>query len=129
MITYLRNKALKRLGLSLLLLVMTALLAFTSFFGIPQTVIAVGAILLLTFAFVFYIQGNIALANARGYDDSSVAAIVITAVLCTGGLFFMMPFILFFGFKDRTKHRRSHRTAPETTKMNPLAKLPPRREE
>jgi hypothetical protein len=67
--------------------------------------IAVGAVTLGTFSVVFYIQGNIALARAKGYDDSSVAAIIIVSGVCLMGLFYAMPLIIFFGLKDRTKSR------------------------
>ena len=129
MITGHRNRAFKQLGISFGLVVLTVLLAGTRTLGMPAALVAVGAILFGTFALVFYVQGNIALAQAKGYDGSVVAAIVIVAALCLGGLFFAMPLIILFGLKDKTR-RRTHRQSrePELVRRNPPAKLPPLRD-
>ncbi len=128
MITRHRNRALKQLGISFALLVLTILLIGTRTLGVPAALVAVGAILLGTFALVFYVQGNIALAQAKGHDGSVVAAIIIVASLCLGGLFFAMPLIILFGLKDRTRTRRHSRSPePELVRRNPPAKLPPLR--
>ena len=126
MITRHRNRAIKRLGLSFSLLILLVVLVGTRALGLPAALIAVGAVLLGTFAVVFYVQGNIALAEAKGYDGSVVAAIIIVACLCLGGLFFAMPLIIFFGLKDKTRVRRyPRRVEPEPLRRNPPAKLPP----
>lgn len=128
MITGHRNRALKHLGISLALVVLTILLVGTRPLGVPAALVAVGAILLGTFALVFYVQGNIALAQAKGYDGSVVAAIIIVASLCLGGLFFAMPLIILFGLRDRTRARSHPRSRePEPVRRNPPAKLPPLR--
>ena len=130
MITQHRNRAIKRLGISFLFLILGIFLLGMRTSGFSRELIAVGVILLITFAFVFYVQGNIALAEARGYDGSVVAAIIIVASLCLGGLFFAMPLIIFFGLKDKTKRRRrSYTTEPEAVHQNPPAILPPRRDQ
>ncbi len=130
MIPSLRNRAVKRLGISFLFLVLATFLLMMRGSGLPRALLAAGGIVLFTFAFVFYIQGNIALAEARGHDSSVVAAIIIVASLCLGGLFFAMPLILFFGLKDKTKGRRhSHATEHEVVRQNPPAVLPPRRDQ
>ena len=120
MIARQRNKALKQLTISFGLVVLTVLLAGARTLGVPAALVAVGAILLGTFALVFYVQGNIALAQAKGYDGSVVAAIIIVAALCLGGLFFAMPLIILFGLKDRTRpreHRRSREPEPVRRKL------------
>ena len=129
MITRHRNRAIKHLSLSFsLLILLVVLLAGARALGLPDALTAVGGILLGTFAIVFYVQGNIALAEAKGYDGSVVAAIIIVATLCLGGLFFAMPLIIFFGLKDKTKSRRYSRAPePESVRRNPPAKLPPLR--
>ena len=130
MITRHRDRAIKRLGLSFLFLILIVLLVGMRDLGLPKVLIAVGSVTLGTFALVFYVQGNIALAEARGYDGSVVAAIIIVACLCLGGLFFAMPLIIFFGLKDKAKRKRHwHRTEFEPTRRNPPAKLPPLRNE
>jgi Na+/H+-translocating membrane pyrophosphatase len=76
MITRYRTRAVKRLALSGLLIVLIPLLVGLRAAGLPDAVVAVGAVLLGTFALVVYVQGNIALAEAKGYDSSVVAAII-----------------------------------------------------
>jgi hypothetical protein len=128
MITGHRNRALKHLGNSFALIVLAVVLVGTRTLGVPAALVAVGAILLGTFALVFYVQGNIALAQAKGHDGSVVAAIIIVASLCLGGLFFAMPLIILFGLKDKTRARRHPRSRePELVRRNPPAKLPPPR--
>jgi len=130
MITRHRNRAIKRLGLSFLFLILLVSLIGTRGVGLPKVFIAVGSVTLGTFAVLFYIQGNIELAEARGYDGSVVAAIIIVACFCLGGLFFAMPLIIFFGLKDKVKRKRhSPSTKSETIRRNPPAKLPPLRNE
>ena len=120
MIPRYRNKAFKRLSVSFLLVVLTFLLLSQRGFSLPSALVAICVILLATFAVVFYIQGNIALAEAKGYDSSVVAAIIIVSALCTGGLFFGMPLIILFGLKDRLRRRRhSHRPEPTITCRKP----------
>jgi hypothetical protein len=129
-ITSYKNKAIKRLSISFLLFVLAIFLIGMRASGFPEVIFAVGMILLLTFTFIFYVQGNIALAQAKGYDGSVVAAVVIVAALCFGFLFFAMPLILLFGLKDKSpKRRRSHSKDPEPLRRNPPAILPPRREQ
>ena len=84
MITRHRDRAIKRLGLSFLFLILIVFLVGMRDLGLPKVLIAVGSVTLGTFALVFYVQGNIALAEARGYDGSVVAAIIIVACLCLG---------------------------------------------
>ena len=126
MITRYRTRAVKRLALSGLLIVLIPLLVGLRAAGLPDAVVAVGAVLLGTFALVVYVQGNIALAEAKGYDSSVVAANIMVASICLGGLFFVMPLILLFGLKDKTG-RRNYAREPQPTERNPPAKLPPLR--
>lgn len=107
MITHLRNKAIQRLGFSFASFVLTIALFLTGT-SLPKALVGAAAVPLITFTLIFYIQGNIALAQARGYDGSVVAAVIIFAALCLGWLFFAMPLILLFGLKDKTKRRRSY---------------------
>ena len=121
-----RNNAFKRLGLSFGLLVCIVLLVGTQALGVPKVLIAVGAVILATFSVVLYIQGNIVLARAKGYDDSAVAAIIIVSGLCLMGLFYAMPLIIFFGLKDRTKSRwHSRGPGAIRARPNPPAEIPP----
>jgi hypothetical protein len=129
MITHYRNRAFKQLGISFSLLLFTLIFCVgLHAAGFPKALVAVSAVITITFAFVFYVQGNIALAEAKGHDGSVVAAIIIVACLCLGGLFFAMPLILLFGLNDKTKVRRHSRTREhEPARRNPPAKLPPLR--
>jgi len=130
MIPHYRNTAIKRLALSFLFMVLTVALCGTRVHGMSGAFVVTLGITLSTFALVFYFQGNLALAKAKGHDGSGVAAIVIVAAVCFGPLILFTPFILLFGFKDRTKHRRhSRETELEPTKRNPPAKLPPLRDD
>jgi hypothetical protein len=129
MITHYRNRALKQLGLSILFLVLLFTLVGLQPYGIPTVVVAVGCVLLGTFSFYFYGVGSVALAKAKGYDDTVVLAIIVVGFLCLGGLLYVIPLIILFGLKDRTKPRRHSRTSErEITRRNPPAKLPPLRE-
>ena len=60
MITRHRDKAIKRLGLSFLFLILIVLLVGMRDLGLPKVLIAVGSVTLGTFALIFYVQGNIA---------------------------------------------------------------------
>lgn len=98
--------------------------------GAPDAVLAVVSLTSILFALILYIQGNIALAEAKGHHGSVVAAIIIVSCICLGGLFFAMPLIILFGLEDRHKVRdysRARESGP--AKLNPPAKLPPRKED
>jgi len=129
-ITHLRNRALKQLGISFALLMATIFLLVMGVLGVPKLLIAVAGIPAGTFALVFYVKGNIALCEAKGHSGSAVAAIIIVAAICTGALFFAMPLIIYFGLDDRVKRKkRSHRSDGGSERFKPIAELPPRREE
>jgi drug/metabolite transporter (DMT)-like permease len=129
MISHYRNTALKQLGLSILFLVLLFVLAGLQPYGIPKVVIAIGCVLLGTFSFYFYGVGSVTLAKAKGYDDTVVLAIIVVGFLCLAGLLYVIPLIILFGLKDRTKPKRYSRASePEITRRNPPAKLPPLRE-
>lgn len=128
MIPRYRNRALKQLGLSFLLLVLMFVFVGMGAY-VPKVVIAVSCIILGTFSFYFYGVGSVTLAKAKGYDDTVVLAIIIVSFLCLSGLLYTIPLIILFGLKDRTKPRRhSHAREPEIARRNPPAKLPPLRE-
>jgi hypothetical protein len=123
-----RNKAIKLLGLSFALLLLMFVVIGLRAAGLPAALVAVGVVILATFSVVFYVQGNIALAKAKGYDGSVVAAIIIVASLCLGGLFFAMPLIILFGMKDKNKARRHpHSSERRPPRQFSPAKLPPLR--
>jgi hypothetical protein len=129
MIPHYRNRALKQLGLSILFLVLLFVLVGLQPYGIPKVVVAIGCVLLGTFSFYFYGVGSVTLAKAKGYDDTVVLAIIVVGFLCLAGLLYVIPLIILFGLKDRTKPRRYSRASePEITRRNPPAKLPPLRE-
>ena len=125
-----RQKAIEHLSISfaLFLLAMVLIVLRANHF-IPEMIFAVAMILVGTFGFIFYVRGNLALAHAKGYDDSVVLVIIIAAALCSGCLFFAMPLILIFGLKDKTGSRRhSHSEDDKPPRRNPPAVLPPRRD-
>jgi drug/metabolite transporter (DMT)-like permease len=129
MITHYRNRALQQLGLSILFLVLLFFLVRVQLHGIPKVVVAIVCVLLGTFSFYFYGVGSVTLAKAKGYDDTVVLAIIVVGFLCLAGLLYVIPLIILFGLKDRTKRRRHSRARePEITRRNPPAKLPPLRE-
>lgn len=66
MITRQRNKAFKRLGISFSLLILALVIIGLYDSGLPKAITAVGVTISITFALIFYIQGNIALAEAKG---------------------------------------------------------------
>ena len=129
MIPHYRNRALKQLGLSILFLVLFFVLIGLQPYGIPKVVVAIGCVLLGTFSFYYYGVGSVTLAKAKGYDDTVVLAIIVVGFLCLAGLLYVIPLIILFGLKDRTKpKRRSRASEPEITRRNPPAKLPPLRD-
>ena len=87
--------------------------------GIPDGVLAVSAIVLGIGAAVFFLQGCIALAEARGHNGAIVAAMVLLIYLCGGlgawlapalgfafwGLLLLLPLLVLAGFKDKFKKR------------------------
>src|SRR6185436_2084301 len=85
--------------------------------GLPKVIIGVGAILLLTFGFLFYFQGCFALARAKGYNDGLVlGGIVFGALLCPG-LTILIPLILAVFMEDRNNSRwRTERDEHSSTK-------------
>ena|SRR5437762_12094100 len=118
MITRYRNRAIKRLSLSLFFVLIVVSLIMLRTLGLPDAVAVMGGITFGTFAILFYVQGNIALAEAKGYDSSIVAVIILASFFCFFlGLFFIMPLILYFGLKDKHKATR-HAMEPEPTMRN-----------
>jgi len=130
MIPRYRNRALKELGLSILFFVLLFVLVGLRAYGIPKVAVAIGCVLFGTFSFYYYANGSVTLAKAKGYDDTVVLAIIVVGFLCLAGLLYVIPLIILFGLKDRTKSkRRSHIKEPEITRRNPPAILPPLRDQ
>src|SRR6266481_9550287 len=128
MIPRYRNRALKELGLSILFLVLLFVLVGLRAYGIATGAVAIGCVLFGTFSCDYYANGSVTLAKAKGYDDTVVLAIIVVGFLCLAGLLYVIPLIILFGLKDRTKPRRySRANEPEITRRNPPAKLPPLR--
>lgn len=100
-----RNRAIKLIGLGITMIVALVFLVVLGRHHIPDGVIAVLGVLLGIGGSIFYIQGCIALAEARGYTGASVAAIIIVSYLCFAPLLLFIPLILLFGFKDQTRDR------------------------
>jgi hypothetical protein len=100
-----RNRAIKLLSVGLLLIVALIVLIVLRKHGIPDGVVAVGAVALGISGSILYIQGCIALAEAKGHSGASVAAIIIVSYLCFAPLMLFIPLILIFGLKDRTGNR------------------------
>jgi len=101
-----RKRAVSRILLGIGLLALNFFLIPLHSYGIPNIPIAVAAILLTTFGFVYYFQGCFHLARAKGYDDSIMLAMMVVGVLCCPGLMLLaLPLILAFALKDKT---RSH---------------------
>jgi hypothetical protein len=98
-----RSRAALRILSGFLLLGLIVILISLRRFGIPDVFIAVGSILLGTFGILFYFQGCLALARAKGYDDTMVLGGIIFGALCTPGFIFILPLILAFFLKDKTR--------------------------
>jgi hypothetical protein len=130
MITKYRNKALQHLGISFVLFILIPVFIVLRSEGLPKIIFAVAVAVLVPFMLIFYVQGNIALAKAKGYDSSVVAAVIIVAAFCCGYLFIGMPLIILFALKDKTYTRkRSDSEEKGPARMNPIAELPPRRDQ
>jgi|SRR6185437_40037 len=128
MITRYKKRAFRDLGISFVFFVLLILLgAFRPV--IPKVVFAVVTAIVLPFTLIFYIQGNITLAKARGYEGAVVVPIILIGTCCCGAFFFAMPLIIFFGLEDKTGKRRPSSDEPEPTHRNPPAVLPPRRDQ
>jgi hypothetical protein len=100
-----RNRAIKLLSLGIVMIAALIILIMLRKHGIPDGVVAVGAVALGIGGSIFYIQGCIALAEAKGYAGASVAAIIIVSYFCFMPLLLFIPFIVLFGFKDKTGSR------------------------
>jgi hypothetical protein len=100
-----RNRAIKLLSLGILMIVLLIALVLLRKHGIPDGVVAVGAVLLGVVGSIFYIQGCIALAEAKGYTGVVVAAVIIVSYFCFAPLLLVIPLVLFFGLKDKTHGR------------------------
>jgi hypothetical protein len=106
-----RNRAIKFLSLGILMIASLVTLILLRKHGIPDGVVAVGAVALGIGGTIFYIQGCVALAEAKGYSGASVAVIIIGTYLFSFIFYLLLPLILFiplvilFGFKDKTRER------------------------
>jgi len=100
-----RNRAGSKLLLGGLMIAVLAALVALRKHGIPDGVVAVGAVALGVLGSIFYIQGCTALAEAKGYHGSTILAIIIFSYACFFPMMLFIPLIIFFGFKDRTSSR------------------------
>ena len=100
-----RNRAIKLLSLGFVLIVALIALVIFGKHHVPDGVIAVVAVLFGIGGSIFYIQGCIALAEAKGYTGGSVPAMIIVSYFCFLPLLFFIPVIILFGFKDRYRDR------------------------
>ena len=107
MILHYRNRAVKQIGLGILLIALLVVLVLLRHHGVPDGVIAIGALVLGIFGSLFYIQGCIALAEAKGHTGASVAAMIIVCYFCFFPLLPFIPLILLFGMNDRTQTQMS----------------------
>ncbi len=73
--------------------------------GIPDGVIAVLAVISGAVGSIFYVQGCVALAEAKGYTGAAVAGMIVIAYFCFLPLFFIIPLVLILGLKDKTQDR------------------------
>ena len=105
MIKRYRNRAIQKLSIGFSLILILAVLVLLRKHGIPDGVIAVAAVLLGAVGSILYIQGCIALAEAKGHSGAVVAAVIIVAYCCFAPLLFLIPLILLFGLKDQTKDK------------------------
>jgi hypothetical protein len=105
MITRKRNRAIKLLSLGFLLILLLIVLILLRKHGIPDGVIAVGCVLFGALGSIFYIQGCIALAEAKGHSGAVVAAVIIVSYCCFAPLLFLIPVVVLFGLKDQTKDK------------------------
>ena len=88
-----RNRAIKHLSLGMLLIIALVVLVILRKHGIPDGVVAIGAVALGIGGTIFYIQGCIALAEAKGYSGASVAAIIFVSYLCFAPLMLFIPLL------------------------------------
>jgi hypothetical protein len=102
-----RGRAMLRILLGFFLLGLIVILITLRQFGLPDVLVTIGSILLATFGILFYFQGCLALARAKGYDDTMVLGGIIFGALCTPGFMFILPLILAFFLKDKTRSGRS----------------------
>jgi len=100
-----RNRAIKLISLGFVLIVALIALVVFGKHHVPDGVIAVVAVLFGIGGSIFYIQGCIALAEAKGYTGGSVPAMIIVSYFCFLPLLLFIPLIILFGFKDRYQNR------------------------
>jgi len=100
-----RNRATKLISFGLLLIAALAVLVVFGKDRIPDVVVVVGAVLLGTFGSICYIQGCIALAEAKGYFESSVPVMITLSFFFFLPLLFFIPLFLLYGLKDRDRGR------------------------
>ena len=129
MITRYKKRAFRDLGISFVFFILLILLGgFRPV--IPKFIFAVVTALVLPFMLIFYVQGNIALAKARGYEGAVVFPIILVGTCCCGAFFFAMPLIIYFGLEDKTGAKKRYGfDESEPPRRNPPAVLPPRRDQ
>lgn len=115
-----RNRAIKLIGLGLLLIGSMIALIVLRRLGIPAVVVAIGAVVLGVFGSILYLQGCIALAEAKGHTGASVAAIIIISYFCFFPLLPFIPLIVMFGLADRNRSRTSSSHRRPDRETNPV---------
>jgi hypothetical protein len=114
-----RNRAILLIGLAILMFATLAGVVALRKHGIPDGLIAVCAVCLGIGGAILYLQGCIALAEARGHNGPAVASIVILIYACGAGgaylspvlgagfltLLLIVPLIVLIGTTDKFKRR------------------------
>lgn len=100
-----RNKAIKLLSLGFTLIVALIILLVFGRHHIPGGVVALIGLILGVGGTIFYIQGCVALAEAKGYSGAAVPVMIIVFYFCFLPLLPFIPLVLLFGFKDKCKRR------------------------
>jgi len=100
-----KNRAIKLISLGILLNVAFIVLIILRKHGIPDGVVAVGAVVLGAVGSILYVQGCVALAEAKGYTGAEVVAIIIISYCCFLPLMIFIPLVLLFGIRDKTSDK------------------------
>jgi hypothetical protein len=100
-----RNRAIKLLSLGLVLIASLIVLLIFGTHHISDGVIALVGLMLGAGGSIFYIQGCIALAEAKGYTGASVPVMIIVSYFCLLPVLPFIPVIILFGFKDKYRDR------------------------
>lgn len=109
MITRYRNRAVTRMGIGLLMFGLVALLPTLKKSGVPEFIVVLGGLLLVTAGIILYFQGCVTLAEAKGHSGGVVAGAIFASIALLPLAIVLVPLVLLFALEDRNSPSRGRR--------------------